>query len=234
MIEELDLEIYLSLTKKSFIIYVFDKIKLKNIYKEETKIEDNYNSFNYVHLTKFLDDNIFKIEKLIGRFIKNIIIVIENKQIFTINIGIKKKNYQDSVNDKYLENVLIETKDLIKKNYPNNKIIHMIVDKYIVNNKSYSKLMKSFNTDQLCMELNFIIMSDNIVLKLDKILEKYQIEIVKYLDLNYIQKLFKEDDHESSIMFHKVKNGHNSNEVILVPKTLKKYGIFEKFFQLFS
>ena len=145
-----------------------------------------------------------------------------------------QKNYQDSINDKYLENILVESKDLIKKNYPNNKIMHMIIDKYIVNNESYSKFMKSLNSDHLCIELKFIIISNNLVLELDKILEKYQIEIVRYLDLSYILKLFKEDDYELSTMMHKVKNGHNSNEVILVPKTVKKYGIFEKFFQLFS
>ena len=110
----------------------------------------------------------------------------------------------------------------------------MIIDKYIVNNESYSKFMKSLNSDHLCIELKFIIISNNLVLELDKILEKYQIEIVRYLDLSYILKLFKEDDYELSTMMHKVKNGHNSNEVILVPKTVKKYGIFEKFFQLFS
>ena len=234
MIEELDLETYLSLTKKSFSIYVFDKIKLKNVYEEEYKIEENYNSLNNVHLTKFLDRNIFKIEKLIGRFIKNIIVVIENDQIFKINIGIKKKNYQDSINDKYLENILVESKDLIKENYPNNKIIHMIIEKYIINNESYSKFMKNLNSDHLCTELNFIIISNQLVLELDRILDKYQIEIVRYLDLNYILKLFEEDNFEFSTMLHKVKNGYNSNEVILVPKTLKKYGIFEKFFQLFS
>ena len=30
------------------------------------------NFINYDHLKKFLDDNIFKIEKLIGKFIENI------------------------------------------------------------------------------------------------------------------------------------------------------------------
>ena len=33
-------------------------------------------------LKKFLDDNIFKIEKLIGKFIKNIFLIIENEKIF--------------------------------------------------------------------------------------------------------------------------------------------------------
>ena len=234
MIEELDLETYLSLAKNSFSIYVFDKKKLKNIYKNEFKIENNYNSFNFLLLTKFLDNNIFKIEKLIGRFIKNIIIVIQNNQIFRINIGIKKKIYQDGINDKYLENILIETKDLIKKNYSNYKIIHMIIEKYIINNESYSKLMKNLDSDHLGVELNFIIISNQLVLDLDRILEKYQIETVRYLDLNYSLKLFKENNLEFSTMFHKVKNGHNHNEVILVPRTDKKYGIFEKFFQLFS
>ena len=32
----------------------------------------------------------------------------------------------------------------------------------------------------------------------------------------------------------KIKNGYNQNEIALIPKSLKKTGFFEKFFQLFS
>ena len=39
---------------------------------------------------------------------------------------------------------------------------------------------------------------------------------------------------ELTEMAHMVKNGFNSNEVMLVPKKHEKKGFFEKFFQLFS
>ena len=33
---------------------------------------------------------------------------------------------------------------------------------------------------------------------------------------------------------YKIQNGHNDNEVKIIPKNIKKLGFFEKFFQLFS
>ena len=37
-----------------------------------------------------------------------------------------------------------------------------------------------------------------------------------------------------SLIASKMQSGHNQNEFALVPKSLKKKGFFEKFFQLFS
>ena len=59
-----------------------DKKNLKNIYKEELNIENDTDLIDFNLLSYFLDKNIFKIEKLIGKFLKTIILVIENKQIY--------------------------------------------------------------------------------------------------------------------------------------------------------
>ena len=76
--------------------------------------------------------------------------------------------------------------------------------------------------------------SNNILFKFDKILEKYQITISQYLNGNYVKNFFNEENIELSEMAYKLRNGHNDNEVILVPKNIENKGFFEKFFQLFS
>ena len=76
-------------------------------------------------------------------------------------------------------------------------------------------------------------MPNSVVYDLNKILEIYQIKINKFLDENYIKNSFN-DNLGLSAMAHKILNGHNSNEVMVVPKNIKKTGFFEKFFQLFS
>ena len=65
-------------------------------------------------------------------------------------------------------------------------------------------------------------------------MENYQIQIIKYLDGNYIRSCFENDDKEISEMANILAAGYNENEVMLVPKTIKKRDFFEKFFQLFS
>ena len=91
MTEHGDLEAYLFLLPNKLLISLFDTKNLKNYYIDEIHLENKINSLDENILNKFLDKNIFKIEKLIGKFIKNIFLVIENDQIFNLNIGKKKK-----------------------------------------------------------------------------------------------------------------------------------------------
>ena len=89
MSEDSNIETYLIISENKLEIYLFDKIKFENLYSNEIII--NNNSLDYISLSNFLDENILKIEKLNGKFIKNIFIIIENEEIFQTQIGIKKK-----------------------------------------------------------------------------------------------------------------------------------------------
>ena len=231
MNKDLELENYLSISPHKFGIYLFDKKNLKNLYKEELVI--NEKSLNLSDLKKFIDNNIFKIEKLSGKFVENIFLIFEDKKILNLEMGIKKKNYSSSITKEYLENSLVEAKDLFRKNYPNQEIMHMIIKKYFVNDKTYLYFKENLNSDKLALEIQFISISNSIVYDLNKILENYQIKIIKYLDGSYV-KNFINTDIELSEKSHKILNGHNQNEVLFVPKNSKKLAFFEKFFQLFS
>ena len=66
MNKEKELENYLSISPYKFEIYLFDTNSFKNLYKEELAANENRNILNLTDLKKFLDDNIFKIEKLSG------------------------------------------------------------------------------------------------------------------------------------------------------------------------
>ena len=91
MIQELDFETYLSISSKKIEIYLLDKKKLTNLYFNEQNFENEDVFSDFYKLRKFLENNIFKIEKLLGKFIRNITLIIESENILTINVGIKKK-----------------------------------------------------------------------------------------------------------------------------------------------
>lgn len=233
MIEE-DLETYLSISKNKFEIFLFDKINLKNLYKEELKIKNIIDFEELNNLTKFLDDNIFRIEKLSKKFIKNIFVIIENSQNLNINISIKKKNYDYLVNSESLKNTLTEIKDLFKENYRDQNIIHMIVNNYLINGKRYFFFEDNIKSDDLCLEVNFISISKNLEQIFDKIFEKYQIKVEQFFDLNYLENQLKDEKLELPEIAQKIRNGYNVNEITLVPKNIKNKGFFENFFQFFS
>ena len=234
MIEETDFETYLYISKDKFQIFTYDKLSKKNLYDEELKLAHYFDFNDMSILSKFLDQNIFKIEKLVKNFVKNIILIIENKKILHVNIAVKKKNYDNSLNEKYLENTLTELKDLFKENYQDHSIMHMTIVNYILNDKKNTLLNKDLANDNLCIEVNFISISNDLLIVFDKLLEKYQIEVTQRLCGNYISDFFEDNSDQLSLMAYKIRNGFNKNEVMLVPKNIENKGFFEKFFQLFS
>tara|TARA_Y100000591_G_scaffold293908_1_gene282162 strand:+ start:3180 stop:3881 length:702 start_codon:yes stop_codon:yes gene_type:complete len=233
MIEELDIETYLYISSNIFRIFLFDKKNFKNLYKKEIKF-DHSDLVNLNNLDKFLADNIFKIEKLSGNFIKNIFLILENGQIKDLNFGIKKKNYEKNIDKKFVENILKDANDLFRENYQNCKIIHILISRYLVNETYHLKFNDRFEGDYLGIELQFKYISSEFISKINKVLGKYQIDLVGCLDGKYIKNYFSNEKIEYSEMIYKIQNGLNDNEVKLISKNLRKKGLFEKFFQLFS
>ena len=231
MIENSDFETFLYISKNKYQIFVYDKNNLKNLYDEELK---NDNEIELNILSKFLDDNIYKIEKMIKNFIRNIILIVEDDKVLDIGISLKKKNYEKNINQKQLENSLVEVKDIFKENYQDLLIMHMIIvekkDNFLLNNVNNSN-------DYLFLEVNFISIPNNFTFNFDKLLENYQIKIKRYMSCSYIKSFFDIESKESIELFvtaNKLNYGLNKNEVQLVSKSKENKGFFEKFFQLFS
>jgi len=233
MIEDLDFETYLYISKDKFQIFVLNKKKLKNLYSQELKIDHQFDFKDLNILLNFLDKNIYKIEKLIGNFIKNIILIVENEKNLKINMGIKK-SYETSLKQKSLSSNLTELKDLFKKNYQDQTIMHMCIINYIIDGKRYSSFDTKLINDYFCIEVSFIAIDNKLVFALDNVLEKYQIKIKQYMCGNYINNFIGDTGDEISIIANKLRNGLNINEITIVPKHKENKGFFEKFFQLFS
>ena len=232
MIEEADFETFLYLSRNQCVIFVENKRTFKSLYKEEIKITDEMYPDDLNKLSKFLDRNIYKIEKLVGNFIKDITLIIENDKILNVDIGIKKKDHTQFLNQDYLKNDLIEVKDLFKASYQNQVIMHMLIINYDEDgNKNFSN---DFDENNIYIVVKFISISNSLTSILDKLLEKHQIQINQYMSGEYIKNFIGEDLGELSMMASKLKNGFNKNEVTLISKNIENKGFFEKFFQLFS
>ena len=234
MTEELSFEAYLSLSQNKFQIYLLDKKSLKNIYKEEVYLENTSDLIDYNLLHSFLDKNIFKIEKLIGKFLRSIIVVIDNNQTLNCSIGIKKKNYGEKIDKNNLESSLAELKDLFKENYQNYKIMHFVINRCLIDGINYTSFDKEIIGEDMIIEVNFISISNILIKEISNVLEKYQIKIDRLFEKKYIKNLFEGEHLDLSLIVFKIQSGHNKNEITLVPKSIKKRGFFEKFFQLFS
>ena len=232
MTQVTDFETFLFISKNKYQIFVYDKDNLKSIYNKEIKINDGIELDN---LSNFLDENIYKIEKKINNFIRNIILIIEDDKVLELSISIKKKYYEKHIDQKYLENSLVELKEVFKENYQDQIIMHMIIVNNDKNENNFQlNNVNNNNNDCLFLEVNFISVPNNLTFYFDKLLENHQIKISRYMSFNYIKSYFDKDKIDLSMMANKLNNGLNINEVQLVSKSIKNRGFFEKFFQLFS
>ena len=231
MIKNSDFETFLYISKSKYQIFVYDKNNLKNLYNEEVESSDEI-ELNI--LSQFLDDNIYKIEKMIKNFIRNIILIVEDDKVLDIGISLKKKNYEKNINQKQLEKSLVEVKDIFKENYQDLLIMHMVIvekeNNFLLNNANN-------NDDYLFLEVNFISIPNKFTFYFDKLLENHQINIKRYMSGDYIKSFFDIESKESMELFamaNKLNDGLNKNEVQLISKSKENKGFFEKFFQLFS
>ena len=234
MIEETDFETFLYISKNKYNISVLNKKKLENIYTKDQNFNNETSGEDMENLTKFLDNNIYKIEKLLGSFIKNINMIVKNDKNLNVEIGFKEKIYEKSEYKKNLENNLIEIKDLFKENYQDQTIIHVLINAYIASSERSLSLTGDNHNDHSTIETKFISISNDLIDSLDKLLEKYQIKVIQYMCGDYVHNFFVDNNLELSSMAYQLKNGLNENEVILIPKNIENRGFFEKFFQLFS
>ena len=107
--------------------------------------------------------------------------------------------------------------------------MHMIINKYLVNGEVHSLFDKNLEVDYFCLEVQFISISNNFVFELENVLKNYQIKVSRCIDASYILNFFKNDQIDIIQMAHRIKNGHNENEVALIPKDQKKRGFLKIF-----
>jgi hypothetical protein len=231
MIEESHFETFLYISKNKYQIFVQDKDNLKIYTMKEIEVDDQIELDN---LSKFLDDNIYKIEKIVNRFIRNIILIIENEKILSTDISIKKNNYEKNTSQKYFETNLIEVKDIFKESYHDQIIMHMVIINKDKNDNSLIFDDSNINDNYFYLEVNFISILNSFTFIYEKLLKKHHIKIEKYMSGSYIKSFLNKEQSEFSIMANQLNNGLNKNEVKLVSKTPENRGFFERFFQLFS
>ena len=87
----INFETYLYISPKKLVISVNRKIGFKKIYKQELIINKKLNQIDFDILNNFLNQNIFKIEKILKSFVKNIYLIIDFDVFFTFAISVKKK-----------------------------------------------------------------------------------------------------------------------------------------------
>ena len=154
---------------------VFNENQSK-LYFNSKKIIQKNNYDEYLEKIKLL---IRDAESKISTHLENLTVLYDSSDIHTIEISIKKKLDQKIALKDFCSSIVLEAKQLIKNSYPNKKIIHSIVKKYIINDNEFLNIPeKIFKKDSVILEIIFIC--------LPYYQYKYVIDIFKKNNLNIL------------------------------------------------
>ena len=234
MSSDIQFETFLLVSYKKFSILVIKTSDLQKIYQEEIQFSNDSNQINSDELNFFLDNNIFKIEKILKNFVKNIYLIIDFNNFFPVKISLKKNNFGNKLSLNSLSNILNEAKDLCSKTLGEKKIVHFIIENYVIDEKHFSYLPKNINCKNFSLDLKFICLSNDLSKSFEQTLKRYQISIKQVVSFDYIKEFIDKDDIDIHNLSKIIVKGSFENEVLIVNKRIKKQGFFEKFFNFFS
>ena len=206
-----------------------EKILTKEIFIEDYSIDNVYHS-----IENFLYKNIFEFEKNLKNFINIVHIIFESDAFFVVGSSIKHNVKSSSSKYSQIDDTLIEIRNQFKKHSPNHEIIHMIINKYIIDGNNFDDLPEYTDFENLIIQVNFICINNKIIEDFKKIFSKYQISINKILSYEYIKELNYSNNKNIIKIANDNINGLNSSEVFIAKKVSKNQGFFEKFFNFFN
>ena len=230
-------DIYLDLSSKKLSIAAFEKLDSHSFFFKEYDCETNLNKnkLNFENVKTTIEKNIFEIEKKTGEFLEDIYLMVETPESISINLSLIKNNEGKKIEKKNVQYLIQDAKQQIFRNYHNEKIIHIIIANYVIDNTSYNYLPLNINCNKFSIDIKFICFPKNLIKKLEELFNSHQIFINKFICTHYA-KSFMENTPYTNVCESGLKliKGINKQEVAIVPRKLKKKGFFERLFHFFK
>ena len=230
-------DIYLDLCPTKLSIAAFEKFGGHSSFFKEYNCVTNLNKdqLNFENADKTIEKNIFEIEKKTGEFLNDIYLMVETPESISINLSLIKDNEGKKIEKKIVQYLFQDAKQQILRSYYNKKIIHIIINNYIIDNIAYNYLPLDINCKKFSIDIQFICFPSNLIKKLEELFNNHQIFINKIICSNYAKSFTKNESCtnicESGL---KLIQGINKQEVVIVPRKLEKKGFFEKLFHFFK
>ena len=187
---EKSLNVFIDFGSSKIRLGIFNKETSKNILTLEKECISNFslNNFDVKSSNEIIKDLIKSAEKKINNHIKNVSLMIDTPDMFSIDISIKKNSDGKKYSKNDINSLLNESKSLVQKNYIDKKIIHTIVKKFIFDDKEYFEIPnQEINYNSLIIELKFICFADQVWKNLQDSFSKIYLNIDNLYCSSYVR-----------------------------------------------
>ena len=224
---------YLAIVGQNLHIDYFSSKDINSSYQKNYLMPDTLgNNLNLIVLSKFILEKIKDFEKDVGSFIEKIYLITDAKND-QFSLSLKNKYDSDKIKESDVVRLINDAKQQIIRNNKGCVILHLLVDKYIVDGEEYLEFPDNVSYKELIVQVSFITVQNSTVKTLNKIFKNCNIEVKKIISHQYSSGFAERKDTSPCIAGKKVVDGINPSEVIIHNIYSRKQGLFEKMFNFF-
>ena len=225
---------YLAIVGQNLHIDYFESKDSYSSYQKNYLMPDTLDdNLNLIVLSKFVLEKVKDFEKEVGRFIEKVYVITDAKYN-KFSLSLKNKYDSDKIKETDVVRLISDAKQQISRNNKDFVILHLLVDKYIVDGEEYLEFPENRSYKEFIIEVSFITVQNSTVKTLNKIFKDCNIEVKKIISHQYSSSFAEKKDISPCIAGKKVVDGINPSEVMTHNLYTKKQGLFEKMFNFFS
>tara|TARA_B100000925_G_scaffold185107_1_gene139874 strand:- start:254 stop:955 length:702 start_codon:yes stop_codon:yes gene_type:complete len=224
---------YLAIVGQNLHIDYFESNDSNSSYQKNYSMPDTLDdNLNLIVLSKFILEKVKDFEKYVGRFIEKVYVITDAKYN-KFSLSLKNKYDSDKIKETDVVRLISDAKQQISRNNKDFVILHLLVDKYIVDGEEYLEFPENRSYKEFIIEISFITVQNSTVKTLNKIFKDCNIEVKKIISHQYSSSFAEKSDISPCIAGKKVIDGINPLEVMTHNLYTKKQGLFEKMFNFF-
>lgn len=227
---------YFGISDRKIFISFFEKDKSHYNETLNFEIPDSLNNdLNFKVILNLLKKNIRSIEKNLGFFLTSGNISIQSSSHQSILLSIKNIFDEKKLDKIVISNLVQSAVQYFDNHNEKLAIIHIIVNKYFIDDKIYKQLPYNIKFKKIILEIELICLDRNLVQKVKNLFRECKIKVNKIISFEYAKKFLNdEEDSTMCISAKKVINGANLSEVQIREDNQKKANIFDRIFNFFD
>ena len=127
-------------------------------------------------------------EKKISNHLENVFILYDDSEILSVDLSIKKNFDQKVLIKDVYSSIIEECNQLIKNNYINKKIIHIIITRHIFDGREITENLKNdLSVKSIIIEIKFIFLPIEKYTEITNVFKKNNLEISNFFCSSYVK-----------------------------------------------
>ena len=144
---------------------------------------------DYLYHIQEITSVIKKAEKKISMHIQDVVLSLDHENMFTIDLSFRRDFDNKIKIAKIYDNLVLELEQTLNSYYNELEIIHIILNKCIIDNKTYLDLPKDIKINNIKVDFKVICFPKKIIGQVRSILNNINVQILNFFCTSYLKSL---------------------------------------------